>query len=88
MLFVYNNFCDKMAKREDPFATSTMFSIIIFMVVVQKYIVEATLTAMLGDKDFFSQQLLVTFRQTFFAIEILFVQIPFRHNFSLDHVET
>ena len=76
-----------MAKRDDPFSTSTMFSLIIFMVVVQKYFVEGTLTAMLGEKDFFNQQLLVTFRQTFFAIEMLFVQIPIRHNFSLAHVE-
>jgi len=87
MLYVYQNLCDKMAKRDDPFSTSAMFSIIIFMVVIQKYIVEAMLDAMLGDKDFFNQQLLVTFRQTFFAIEILFVQIPIRHNFSIDHVE-
>ena len=54
MLYVFNNICDKMAKRDDPFSTSTMFSLIIFMVVVQKYFVEAALTAMLGEKDFFN----------------------------------
>ena len=43
---------------------------------------------MLEGKPFFKQDLLVTFRQSFVAIEILFVQIPIRHNFSLEHVET
>jgi hypothetical protein len=75
-------------KRDDPFSNANLLGIIIFMVVVQKYIIEGVLTYLLSEADFFTQQLLVTFRQTFFAIEVLFVQIPIRHNFSLDHVES
>ena len=88
MLIVYQKFSDRVAKRDDPFSNGVMLGLVIFIVVIQKYIVEEGLTYMLGDAEFFTQGLLVTFRQTFVAIEILFVQIPFRHNFSLEHVET
>jgi hypothetical protein len=88
MLVVYERFTDKVAKRDDPFSNGVMLSIVIFIVVIQKYIIEWALTEMLEDETFFSQKLLVTFRQTFVAIEILFIQIPIRHNFSLEHVET
>lgn len=88
MLAVYQKFTDKIAKRDDPFSNAMMLNIIIFIVVIQKYIVEGLLYYMLEDAEFFNQKLLVTFRQSFVAIEILFVQIPIRHNFSLDHVET
>lgn len=88
MLSVYQKLSDKIAKREDPFSNANMLGIIIFMIVLQKYLIEGLLMWMLEGEDFFTQQLLVTFRQTFFAIEVLFVQIPIRHNFSLDHVET
>lgn len=88
MLTVYRRFQDKVVKRDDPFSNANLLGLIIFMVVLQKYIIESLLTYLLEDADFFNQKLLVTFRQTFFAIEVLFVQIPIRHNFSLDHVES
>lgn len=88
LLWYYQKFTDKVAKRDDPFSNAVMLSLVIFLVVLQKYVVEAALSYLLGDAGFFTQNLLVTFRQTFLAIEILFVQIPFRHNFSLEHVET
>eukprot|EP00347_Sterkiella_histriomuscorum_P006998 403350638 len=87
-LYIYQKLADKIAKRDDPFSNANMLGVIIFMIVIQKYIIEGILTAMLENADFFTQQLLVIFRQTFFAIEILFVQIPIRHNFSIEHVET
>jgi hypothetical protein len=43
MLVVYQKFTDKVAKREDPFSNGVMLSIIIFIVVIQKYIVESWL---------------------------------------------
>ena len=88
MLFVYQRFSDKVAKRDDPFSNGVMLGILIFIVVIQKYVVEGLLTNMLETESFFNQTLLVTFRQSFVAIEILFIQIPIRHNFSLEHVET
>lgn len=88
MLVVYQRFSDKVAKRDDPFSNGVMLGLVIFIVVIQKYIVEGALTWMLGEEEFFNQHLLVTFRQSFVAIEILFIQIPIRHNFSLEHVET
>ena len=87
-LIVYQNFTDRVAKRDDPFSNGAMLGIVIFIVVIQKYIVESALKVVFADMPFFSQKLLVTFRQCFVAIEILFIQIPFRHNFSLEHVET
>lgn len=88
MLTVYRRFQDKVVKRDDPFSNANLLGLIIFMVVIQKYIIEAILTSLLNGQYYFTQNLLVTFRQTFFAIEVLFVQIPIRHNFSLDHVES
>ena len=88
LLVVYQKFSDKVAKRDDPFSNGVMLGLVVFIVVIQKYLVESGLTYLLGDVEFFSQDLLVTFRQSFVAIEILFVQIPIRHNFSLEHVET
>ncbi|CDW88744.1 UNKNOWN [Stylonychia lemnae] len=88
LLYVYQKLTDKIAKRDDPFSNANVLGLIIFMVVIQKYIIESVLTSMLAEEEFFTQSLLVTFRQTFFAIEILFVQIPLRHNFSIEHVET
>lgn len=88
MLTVYRRFQDKVVKRDDPFSNANLLGLIIFMVVIQKYIMEVVLVSLLSGSSFFNQKLLVTFRQTFFAIEVLFVQIPIRHNFSLDHVES
>lgn len=55
MLAVYQRFSDKIIKRDDPFANSIMLALMIFIVVVQKYIVEALLNAMLQDTTFFTQ---------------------------------
>ena len=54
MLVIYERFTDKVAKRDDPFSNGVMLSIVIFIVVIQKYIVEWALTVMLEDEDFFS----------------------------------
>jgi hypothetical protein len=37
--------------------------------------------------DDLSMNTMVIYRQTLMAIELLFVQIPIRFNFSLEHVE-
>ena len=43
MLTVYQKFADKVVKRDDPFSNANMLSVIIFMVVIQKYIIEEIL---------------------------------------------
>ena len=54
LLVVYQKFSDKVAKRDDPFSNGVMLGLVIFVVVIQKYIVEEALTLMLGDAKFFS----------------------------------
>lgn len=47
MLYLYQKLADKIAKRDDPFSNANMLGVIIFMIVIQKYIIESILTAML-----------------------------------------
>lgn len=54
LLSIYQKLSDKIAKRDDPFSNANMLSVIIFMVVIQKYIIESVLTNMLMDADFFT----------------------------------
>jgi len=53
-LYVYQKLSDKIAKRDDPFSNANMLGVIIFMIVIQKYIIESILTAMLEDAEFFT----------------------------------
>lgn len=76
-----------MASRDDPFRTGSILAILMLIVTVQKYFAESFLTSMFSTETYFNQALLVTFRQSFVAIQILFIQIPIRHNFSLEHLE-
>jgi sterol desaturase/sphingolipid hydroxylase (fatty acid hydroxylase superfamily) len=87
MLVIYQRFMSKIAKRDDPFSNANILVFIIFCVVLQKYIVEAIFAAYLGAEKA-QQATIVVIRQTILAIELLFIIIPIRHNFSLDHVET
>lgn len=54
MLTVYQKLSDKIAKRDDPFSNANMLGIIIFMIVLQKYVIEALLMWMLEGEDFFT----------------------------------
>lgn len=87
LLVMYNSFVGKIVKRDDPFSNSNIFVFIIFMVILQKYLLEFIFYPMFGQ----SQTLIelgVVIRQTVMAIELLFVIIPIRHNFSLNYVES
>jgi hypothetical protein len=44
------------------------------------------MAGVLGNTDNPAESVVVS-RQTILAIELLFIQIPIRHNFSIDHVE-
>ena len=87
MLIIYQRFLNKVAKRDNPFSNAGLLSFLIFSVVVQKYIIES-LFATTINKDLDSRNTIVVIRQTMLAIELLFVIIPIRHNFSLEHLES
>ena len=87
LLIVFTSLQEKVVKRDDPFLTGNILAFIITIVVLQKYLTESILTSFLAHKTFFTQKLLITFKQTIVAIEILFLQIPIRHNFSHEHVD-
>ena len=48
MLTVYRRFQDKVVKRDDPFSNANLLGLIIFMVVIQKYIIEVILVSLLN----------------------------------------
>ena len=77
----------KVVKREDPFSNAHVLSFLIFCIVLQKYIVQSIVPKAMKDGNI-DAQTLVVMRQTILAIEMLFIIIPIRHNFSLDHIET
>jgi hypothetical protein len=77
----------KMAKRDDPFCNANLLGFIIFCIVIQKYIIFYAFTTLMGYHTI-REETLIVIRQTIVAIELLFIIIPIRHNFSLDHVET
>ena len=54
MLTVYRRFQDKVVKRDDPFSNANLIGLIIFMVVIQKYIIEAILVSLLSSAPFFT----------------------------------
>ena len=87
LLYIYQMFMSKIAKRDDPFTNANLLAFIIFCVVLQKYVVELIFTSVMGA-DKVNQTTIVVIRQTILAIEMLFIIIPIRHNFSLEHVET
>jgi len=70
---VYSIVQEKVASRDDPFTNAGTLAIIIFIVVLQKYVVEYFLTDLLDEEPYFDQKLVVTFRQSLVAIEILFI---------------
>lgn len=86
-LFIYQRFMSKIVKRDDPFSNANILGFIIFCVVIQKYLVEVIFHDFLKE-EMNAQATIVVIRQTILSIELLFVIIPIRHNFSLDHVET
>lgn len=86
-LYIYNSFVSKIVKRDDPFQNSNIFIFIIFMVILQKYGIEVLFVPFFGGIDGI-MNLGVVVRQTIMAIELLFVIIPIRHNFSLNYVES
>jgi len=51
MLVVYNRFISKIVKRDDPFSISNIFAIIIFIVILQKYLVELVCMSVFGSED-------------------------------------
>ena len=55
-------FTEKVARRDDPFSNGNMLGIMMFIIVIQKYIVESVLSYMMDGETFFDQKLLVTFR--------------------------
>jgi len=61
-LTFYSHFQERLAARDDPFRTGSVLAILIFIIVVQKYIFEAMLSSLIEDKVLFTQKLLVTFR--------------------------
>lgn len=71
MLFVYTTFVQKVVKRDDPFNNAAIFIFIIFMVVLQKYLIELTCLSLFPNKDI--DELIVVIRQTVMSIELLFV---------------
>ncbi len=76
----------KVLKRDDPVSNANVLAILIFMIVVQKYLVDYMTS---GRVSVFENpaQIMIVCRQTILAIELLFIQIPVRHNFSVDNVE-
>lgn len=87
MLYIFSSFQNKVAKRDDPFSNSNILGFLMFCIVVQKYIVDYVFADVLASPDM-RETTIVVIRQTFVAIELLFIIIPIRHNFSLEHVET
>lgn len=73
LLIIYSSLQEKVACRDDPFRTASILAIILLVVTVQKYFIESFLRNMFSDQNYFNQHLLVTFRQSFVAIEILFI---------------
>ena len=82
LLLLYDKLTRKVVKRDDPFSNAGIYSFLIFMVILQKYLIEFIFVH--GDAESSS---VVVIRQTIMSIELLFIQIPFRHNFSLAYVE-
>jgi hypothetical protein len=86
MLWVYKKFQGRTYKRDDPFSNASMISTLLFMVNIQKYIVELLFYLFVKDEELFDQQFLVVFRATIFSLELLFILVSIRHNFSIEHV--
>ena len=86
-MIIYSTLQERIASRDDPFKTGNVFAILIFIVVLQKYFFESFLNYFLGDPTLFTPALIVTFRQSLTAIEFLFLHIPMKHNFSVQHLE-
>eukprot|EP00349_Pseudokeronopsis_sp_Brazil_P000173 CAMPEP_0202958592 /NCGR_PEP_ID=MMETSP1396-20130829/2898_1 /ASSEMBLY_ACC=CAM_ASM_000872 /TAXON_ID= /ORGANISM="Pseudokeronopsis sp., Strain Brazil" /LENGTH=265 /DNA_ID=CAMNT_0049676743 /DNA_START=366 /DNA_END=1163 /DNA_ORIENTATION=+ len=84
-IMLYQQMNTKIRKRDDPFSNGTIYSFVIFMVILQKYLVELVFYKSLEDEN--SMMVVTVIRQTLMSIELLFIQIPFRHNFSLNYIE-
>ena len=86
MLIVFQKFQNKVAKKDDPFSNSNLLGFFIFCIVIQKYIIAYVFGTLYQDASL-KETTIIVIRQTILAIEMLFIIIPVRHNFSLEHVE-
>lgn len=62
LLTVYQKIQEKVAKRDDPFSNASMLALLIFILIIQKYMVESLLAYMLQNELYFNQKVLITFR--------------------------
>ena len=99
LLIVYSYWQKRIVNRDDPFSNATLLSFLLFCIVIQKYIViyifEQTVTEPAGlteaESTAFWEEQAINIQivlKTLMSLEVLFTIIPFRHNFSLEHVET
>jgi len=84
LLVLFDRLARKIVKRDDPFTNATIYSILIFIVVIQKYILDYIMYTWIPPNQ---QAYGVVIRQTVMSIELLFIQIPIRHNFSIAYLE-
>ena len=84
LLILFDRLARKIVKRDDPFTNATIYSILIFIVVLQKYVLDYIFYMAMPEE---SQKYGVVIRQTVMSIELLFIQIPIRHNFSIAYLE-
>lgn len=59
-----------------------------FCIVIQKYVIEYAYGALFDGMEKTGGDTVIVVRQTIMAIELLFIIIPIRHNYSLEHVES
>lgn len=87
MIRTYKNFQNKVIRRDDPVCNATMFNILIFMIYIQRYMIKTFMVLVLGSgSKSFTDEFFVRFKCLIFSLELLFVQISIRHNFSLEHI--
>ncbi len=85
-VLLYDQFTKKIIQRDDPFNNAYIFVFVMFMVILQKYLTELVLVDLSRAGDS-AGELIVIIRQTLMSIQLLFIQIPIRHNFSLSYIE-
>ncbi len=89
LLLVYGGWQRKIVLRDDPFPNAALLSFLLFCIVIQKYIIIYIFDALDGDSPTPpNPDVIQIVIKTLMSLQVLFTIIPFRHNFSLDHVET
>lgn len=74
-------------KKDDPFSNVHILAFIIFCVLIQKYFIPFLLSAVFGnDNRYLNEKVEIVVRQTILSIELLYIIIPTRHNFSLEYM--